>query len=84
MPAERHRYPALAGGAQRGNDVIERPFEFVPALLAKFIFRITPSVPALLLIVGALAVCVVTVITGMLSGRGVTNHPPLEVLRQET
>jgi putative ABC transport system permease protein len=54
------------------------------ALLAKFVFRITPSVPIGLLIVGAIAVCVVTVITGMLSGRGVTNHPPLEVLRQET
>jgi putative ABC transport system permease protein len=54
------------------------------ALLAKFIFRITPSVPMGLLIVGALAVCVVTVITGLLSGRGVTDHPPLEVLRQET
>lgn len=54
------------------------------ALLAKFVFRITPSVPVPLLIVGALAVCVVTVITGLLSSRGVTNHPPLEVLRQET
>ena len=54
------------------------------ALLAKFVFRITPSVPVLLLIVGALAVCVVTVITGMLTGRGLTSHPPLEVLRQET
>jgi putative ABC transport system permease protein len=53
------------------------------ALLAKFVFRITPSVPVLLLIVGALAVCVVTVITGMLTGRGLANHPPLEVLRQE-
>jgi putative ABC transport system permease protein len=54
------------------------------ALLAKFIFRISPSVPFGLLVVGAIAVCIVTVITGMLSGRGVTNHPPLEVLRQET
>jgi putative ABC transport system permease protein len=54
------------------------------ALLAKFIFRISPSVPVLLLIVGALAVCAVTVLTGMLTGRGITNHPPLEVLRQET
>ena len=54
------------------------------ALLAKFIFRISPSVPVGLLVIGALSVCVVTVITGMLSGRGVTNHPPLEVLRQET
>ncbi|MGH7957193.1 MAG: ABC transporter permease [Opitutaceae bacterium] len=54
------------------------------ALLAKYIFRISPSVPVGLLIAGALAVCVVTVITGLLSGRGVTDHPPLEVLRQET
>jgi putative ABC transport system permease protein len=54
------------------------------ALLAKYVFRITPSVPFGLLIIGALAVCVVTVITGLLSGRGVTDHPPLEVLRQET
>jgi hypothetical protein len=49
------------------------------ALLAKYVFRITPSVPVGLLILGALAVCVVTVITGLLSGRGVTDHPPLEV-----
>jgi putative ABC transport system permease protein len=54
------------------------------ALLAKFVFRITPSVPVGLLLVGATAVCLVTVITGMLSSRGVANHPPLEVLRQET
>jgi hypothetical protein len=54
------------------------------ALLAKFVFRITPSVPVVLLIIGALSVCVVTVITGMLTGRGLTSHPPLETLRQET
>ncbi len=54
------------------------------ALLAKFVFRITPSVPVLLLAAGGAGVCVVTVVTGFLSGRGITNHPPLEVLRQET
>lgn len=54
------------------------------ALLAKYVFRITPSVPWLVLMAGAGAVCVVTVVTGFLSGRGITNHPPLEVLRQET
>ncbi len=54
------------------------------ALLAKFVFRITPSVPIGLVIVGGFAVCVVTIITGLLSSRGITNHPPLEVLRQET
>lgn len=54
------------------------------ALLAKFVFRITPSVPIGLVIVGGFAVCVVTVVTGLLTSRGITNHPPLEVLRQET
>jgi putative ABC transport system permease protein len=54
------------------------------ALLAKFMFRISPSVSLPLVILGGIAVCVVTVITGLLSSRGITNHPPLEVLRQET
>ena len=53
------------------------------ALLAKYFFRISPSVPLLLVAVGGLVVCVVTLITGLLSSRGITNHPPLEVLRQE-
>jgi len=26
----------------------------------------------------------VTVVTGLLTSRGVTDHPPLEILRQET
>jgi len=54
------------------------------ALLAHFVFRITPSVSVPLLVGGAAAVSVVTVITGLVAGRGVTSHPPLEVLRQET
>lgn len=54
------------------------------ALLAKYVFRITPSVPIALLAIGTLAVCAVTLITGLLTSRGITNHPPLEVLRQET
>jgi putative ABC transport system permease protein len=54
------------------------------ALLATYIFRITPSVPVGLLLAGGVAVCIVTVVTGFLSGRGITNHPPLEILRQET
>jgi putative ABC transport system permease protein len=53
-------------------------------LLAKYVFHITPSVSVALLVVGALAVCAVTVITGLLTSRGITDHPPLEVLRQET
>jgi putative ABC transport system permease protein len=54
------------------------------ALLAKFVFRITPGVPLLVLLAGTLAVCLLTVITGLLTNRGIANHPPLEVLRQET
>jgi len=33
---------------------------------------------------GVVAVCAVTVVTGFLTNRGITRHPPLEVLRQET
>ena len=54
------------------------------ALLAKFIFRITPSVSIPVVVAGGLAVCAVTIATGLLSSRGITQHPPLEVLRQET
>lgn len=53
-------------------------------MLAKYVFRISPAFPVLLLIGAGTAVCVLTVVTGLLSSRGVTNHPPLEVLRQET
>lgn len=53
-------------------------------LLAKFVFK-APVVfaPGVLLasVAGAVAV---TLVTGMLTNRGITSHPPLEVLRQET
>jgi putative ABC transport system permease protein len=54
------------------------------ALLAKFVFKtaVVLPVPALL---GAMAAAVaVTLVTGLLANRGVADHPPLEVLRQET
>lgn len=54
------------------------------ALLAKFVFRIAPAPSLLVLSAGTLAVCLVTVLTGLLTNRGITRHPPLEVLRQET
>lgn len=54
------------------------------SLVAKYIFDLTPSAPPALLLVATAAVCAVTVITGLLTSRGITNHPPLEVLRQET
>lgn len=54
------------------------------ALLAHFVFKIAPSSPPLL-IAGAVAMAAtVTVVTGLLTSRGVTDHPPLEILRQET
>jgi len=54
------------------------------SLLAYFVFDLTPVAPAGLLGGAVLAVMVVTLTTGFLSSRGITNHPPLEVLRQET
>ncbi len=54
------------------------------ALLAHFVFKITPSVPVGLMLLSCVAVSAVTVFTGLLTNRGITNHPPLEVLRQET
>ena len=54
------------------------------ALLARFLFKVSP-VPPLPLLLGAVAsVTALTIITGWLANRGVSNHPPLEVLRQET
>jgi putative ABC transport system permease protein len=54
------------------------------ALVAHFIFKITPSAPVALPLIAIVAVSGVTVLTGLLSSRGVSSHPPLEVLRQET
>jgi len=54
------------------------------SLLLKFVFRLTPSVPLLLVAAAIVAVCVVTILTGLLTNRGITDHPPLEVLRNET
>lgn len=53
-------------------------------LLARFLFRIEPGLSWGVLAGGVLAVCAVTVLTGLLANRGITRHPPLEVLRQET
>ncbi len=54
------------------------------ALLAKFIFKVS-MVPPLPLLFGAIAaVTALTIITGWLANRGVSNHPPLAVLREET
>jgi len=53
--------------------------------LARFIFQMNWVTPAPeVLVFGWLAVSAVTVVTGLLSSRGICDHPPLEVLRQET
>ena len=54
------------------------------ALLAKFLFKVS-AVPPLPLLLGAVAaVTALTIVTGWLANRGVSNHPPLAVLREET
>lgn len=53
--------------------------------LAHFVFKLAWVTPSLLVLgTGWLAVSVVTAVTGLLSSRGICDHPPLEVLRQET
>lgn len=54
------------------------------ALLAHFVFKTAPALPVGFLFLAVLAVTLVTLLTGLLSNRGVTDHPPLAVLRQET
>jgi hypothetical protein len=48
------------------------------------VFKIAPVAPPLLIIGAVAAAAAVTVITGLVTGRGVTDYPPLEILRQET
>jgi putative ABC transport system permease protein len=53
--------------------------------LARFVFQLNWVTPSLLVLVtGWAAVSLMTVLTGLLSNRGICDHPPLEVLRQET
>ena len=54
------------------------------AALARFVFKAPVVYAPGVLALAVAAVAGVTVITGLLANRGVTDHPPLEVLRQET
>lgn len=54
------------------------------ALLAHYVFKVAAVVPVGGLLLAVAAVSAVTLLTGLLSNRGVTDHPPLAVLRQET
>lgn len=51
--------------------------------LAFFVFQTNAAYPAPVLLSALLGVMGVTITTGLLASRGVANHPPLEVLRQE-
>lgn len=54
------------------------------ALLAHYVFKAPFVLPALALVAAVVGAVVVTLVTGLITNRGITNHPPLEVLRQET
>ena len=54
------------------------------ALLAKFLFKVSTVPSGPLLLGGIASVVGLTIVTGWLANRGVTNQPPLEILRQET
>lgn len=54
------------------------------SLLAHFVFKIAPVLPVGPVFAALLLVPLITLLTGLLSGRGVTDHPPLQILRQET
>jgi putative ABC transport system permease protein len=54
------------------------------ALLARFVFHVESAPAALQVLLAAAVVAVLTVATGFAAGRGISDHPPLEILRQET
>ncbi len=54
------------------------------ALLAVYVFHVSVYASAWQVAAAAAVVSVLAVITGFLAGRGVADHPPLEILRQET
>jgi putative ABC transport system permease protein len=51
--------------------------------LARFVFHIGYGLPVMPLFLATLIVSALTVMTGLIASRGVCNHPPLEVLRNE-
>jgi putative ABC transport system permease protein len=53
-------------------------------LLMRFVFEAGVAAPPLLLLAAIAAVTALTLATGLLSSRGICDHPPLAVLRQET
>jgi putative ABC transport system permease protein len=53
-------------------------------LLAHYVFRVAWSVDPLPVVLALGVVPSLTVLTGLLSSRGVATHPPMEILRQES
>jgi putative ABC transport system permease protein len=54
------------------------------ALLARYVFHVAASASALQVTGAVAAVSALAIVTGFVAGRGVADHPPLEILRQET
>ncbi|MEO7599584.1 MAG: FtsX-like permease family protein, partial [Opitutus sp.] len=54
------------------------------ALLARFVFKAPVLFSPGMLLLSVVGAVTITLVTGMLTNRGITTHPPLEVLRQET
>ena len=53
-------------------------------LVAKFLFKTDLAFYPGLLLGSVIAATAITIVTGLVTNRGVAGHPPLEVLRQET
>lgn len=53
-------------------------------LLARFVFHVGAAAPVGQVAAAVAIVSALSVLTGWAAGRGVVDHPPLEVLRQET
>ena len=51
--------------------------------LAHFVFKITFSLSVRPVVAALIAIPLITVVTGLLTNRGVTRHPPLTILRAE-
>jgi putative ABC transport system permease protein len=54
------------------------------ALLARYVFKAPFVLSAPVLLASVAGAVAVTLVTGLMTNRGITRHPPLEVLRQET
>jgi putative ABC transport system permease protein len=52
--------------------------------LARWVFETAPVLEPVTLLLATLAVTAITLCTGWLANRSITDHPPLEILREET